>query len=121
MDCRAKWDQMPWEEVIQGVSRRVVMGERMMMVYYRFEPNLEWPEERHEAEQGGYIVKGRILLRLPDEDKEVTLGQGDGYLIPSMKPHSWRILDQEVILVDFFTPPRQELMKEKYAPNAVTR
>lgn len=92
-----------------------------MMVLYRFEGNQEWPEETHEAEQGGYIIKGKILLRLPGEDREVVLGPGDGYLIASHKRHSWKVLDEEVVLVDFFTPPRKELMTEKFAPDAVNR
>ncbi len=121
MDCWTKWDDMPWEDVIEGVSRKVVMGNRMMMVYYRFAPNLEWPEEKHEAEQAGYVVKGQAMLRLPGEGKERVLGPGESYLIPSMKGHSWKIMDQETILLDFFSPPRKELMQEKYAPNAVDR
>ena len=119
MTDRVIWDQIPWEEVNENISRKVVMGDRMMMVQYRFDPNLEWPEEKHEAEQGGYIIKGRILLRLPDEAKEVVLGPGEGYLIESYKRHSWKILEEGVLLVDFFTPPRKELMKKKYAPSAV--
>ena len=121
MDCWTKWDEIPWEDVIEGVSRKLVMGDRMMMVMYLFAPNLEWPEEQHEAEQGGYVVKGKVLLRLPGEGKEMVLGPGDSYLIPSMKGHSWKILDQEAILLDFFSPPRKELMEEKYAPDAVNR
>ena len=111
MDCWTKWDQMPWEDVIEGISRKVVMADRMMMVMYLFAPNQEWPEEKHEAEQGGYVVKGEALLRLPGEGKEMVLGPGYSYLIPSMKAHSWKILDQEAILLDFFSPPRKELME----------
>jgi quercetin dioxygenase-like cupin family protein len=121
MDCLTKWDEMPWEEVKDGIYRKVVMGDRMMMVMYLFPPNLDWPEEQHEAEQGGYVVKGKAVLRLPGEGREGVLGPGDSYLIPSMKRHSWKILDEETILLDFFSPPRKELMEEKYAPSAVNR
>jgi quercetin dioxygenase-like cupin family protein len=100
MTSWTKWDQLPWEEVKENIYRKVVMGDRMMMVLYRFDAPQEWPEEEHEATQGGYIIKGKILLRLR---------------------HSWRVLDEEVVLVDFFSPPRKELMKEKFAPDAVNR
>jgi quercetin dioxygenase-like cupin family protein len=103
---------LPWEEVKENIYRKVVMGDRMMMVLYRFDA----PQE-----QGGYIIKGKILLRLPEEGQEMVLGPGDGYLIESYKRHSWRVLDEEVVLVDFFSPPRKELMKEKFAPDAVNR
>lgn len=121
MTSWTKWEQLPWEEVKENISRKLVMGDRMMMVLYRFEGTQEWPEETHEAEQGGYIIKGKILLRLPEDDREVVLGPGDGYLIASHKRHSWKVLDEEVVLVDFFTPPRKELMTEKFAPDAVKR
>lgn len=119
MDYGIKWDQMPWEEVNENISRKVVMRNRMMMILYRFRTILEWPEEKHEAEQGGYIIKGKALLRLPGEKQEIILGPGDGYLIDSNKRHSWKMLEEEVLLVDFFSPPRRELMEQKYAPNAV--
>ena len=118
MDYGIKWDQMPWEEVNENISRKVVIKKRMMMILYRFRTNLEWPEEKHEAEQGGYIIKGKALLRLPGEKQEIILGPGDGYLIDSNKRHSWKMLEEEVLLVDFFSPPRRELMEQKYAPNA---
>ena len=41
-----------------------VMGDRMMMVMYRMAKNQAWPEEGHEAEQGGYILQGGIELSL---------------------------------------------------------
>lgn len=84
-----------------------------MMILYRFGPGCRWPEEQHEAEQGGYILKGRILLRLPDERREVVLGPGQGYWIASKKPHAWEVLDEEVMLMDIFAPPRFELLGQE--------
>jgi quercetin dioxygenase-like cupin family protein len=121
MTSWTKWDRLPWEEVKENIYRKVVMGDRMMMVLYRFDAPQEWPEEEHEATQGGYIIKGKILLRLPEEGREMVLGPGDGYLIESYKRHSWKVLVEDVVLVDFFSPPRKELMKEKFAPDAVNR
>jgi len=48
----------------------------------------------------------------------LQLGAGDGYLIASNRKHSWQILDEEVLLVDFFSPPRNELIDDKFAPLA---
>lgn len=92
------------------------MGKRLMMIYYRFQPFQQWPAETHPAEQGGYVLKGNILLRLENEKQELKLGPGDGYLIASNRKHSWQVLDKEVLLVDFFSPPRSELINDKYAP-----
>ena len=113
-----KWDEIPWEPVNDRISRKVVMRERMMMVMYRFAPGLAWPEERHEAEQAGYIIRGRLELTLPAEGQTVILGSGDGYHIASMVPHSWKTLDEEALFVDVFSPPRTVLMTTKFAPEA---
>ena len=111
---------IPWEEVNENISRKMVVGNRVMMVMYRFRKRAEWPEEKHDAEQGGYMIKGRTLLRLPDGDKELVLGPGDGYLIESNKRHAWKYLDDEVVFIDFFSPPRFELLERKFAPKAET-
>jgi quercetin dioxygenase-like cupin family protein len=108
------WDDLRWEEVNDQISRKVFVGERLMMILYRFRPGSQWPEEKHEAEQGGYILKGKMVLRLPDENREVFLGPAQGYWIPSSKPHSWKVLDEEVLLVDVFSPPRFELRDQKH-------
>jgi len=113
-----KWEEIPWERVNDQISRKVVVRDRMMMVMYRFAPNLVWPEEVHEAEQGGYIIKGRLELNLPAEGKKVLLGAGDGYLIGSKIPHAWKTLEEEAILIDIFSPPRRELLEKKFAPHA---
>jgi quercetin dioxygenase-like cupin family protein len=107
------WDDVRWEELSPQVSRKVFVGERLMMILYRFGPACRWPEERHEAEQGGYILKGRIVLRLPDESREVVLGPGQGYWIGSNRAHAWEVVEEEVLLMDVFSPPRFELLGQK--------
>jgi hypothetical protein len=90
-----------------------------MMVMYRMAKNQAWPEEVHEAEQGGYILPGGIDLPLPARGEKNLLWPGDGYLIPSRIPPSWRVL-VETTLIDFFSPPRRELDQKKFAPNGKT-
>ena len=118
MNAHINWRQIPWETVNENISRKLVNGKNLMMILYRFQPHLEYPTETHEAEQGGYIIEGNIILKLPDESHEVLLGPGDGYLIQSNRAHAWEVLDEEVLLVDVFSPPRNELIEHKYAPMA---
>lgn len=115
-----KWSQVPWERVNDRIDRKMVVRDRMMMVMYKFAEGVAWPEERHEAEQAGYIIRGTMELTLPAENERVLLGPGDGYHIASMVPHSWRTLDEEVLFVDVFSPPRTALIAEKFAPEAKT-
>ncbi len=113
------WRNIPWETVNETISRKVTYRQRIMMVMYRFAPRVEWPSERHEAEQAGYVVEGCIVLFLPDENERTELHAGDGYLIPSNHLHAWQTLDEQVVLIDVFSPPRTELFQQKFAPNRV--
>ena len=92
----------------------------MMMVMYRFQAGLTWPEERHEAEQGGYILKGKVESH--SEDKTFILGPGDSYFIESNVPHYTHFVE-ETILIDIFSPPRKELMEKGrgFAPSATRK
>ena len=121
MSAGIKWSEMKWEEVNDHISRKVVMKDRLMMILYRFDPHQVWPAEMHEAEQGGYVLQGKIELSLPLAREKTLLGPGDGYLIETNTPHSWKTLEEETILLDIFTPPRKELLRKKYAPNANKR
>ena len=36
MPKKIVWDEIPWEPVNKDVSRKVIMGDHLMMVLYRF-------------------------------------------------------------------------------------
>ena len=119
MARKVDWSQIPWEDVNDQVSRKVIMGDRVMMVMYRFQAGLTWPEERHAAEQGAYVLKGKFELH--SEGEKHVLLPGDSYFIESNVPHYSHFVEQTV-LIDIFSPPRKELMKEMggFAPLADT-
>jgi hypothetical protein len=128
MSGRIKWEEIPWEEVNETKSRKIFVGERIMMVMYRncyksqpessFKPRMSWPEEIHDNEQAGYVIKGKVELNLPSKGQKILLEAGDGYLIEPNTPHFWRALEGETISIDIFSPPRTELLKNKFAPKA---
>lgn len=112
-----KWKEIPWEKVNDNVNRKVIMGDRIMMVMYKFAAGLVWPEETHVAEQGGYVLQGKYELH--SEGKKHLILPNESYFIESNIPHSSHFIE-ETILIDVFSPPRKELMQEKggFAPNA---
>jgi quercetin dioxygenase-like cupin family protein len=120
MARKIDWSQIPWEDVNDQVSRKVIMGDRVMMVMYRFQAGLTWPEEIHEAEQGGYVLKGKAEGR--SGGNTFILGPGDSYFIESNVPHSTHFVE-ETILIDIFSPPRKELMEKDrgFAPSATKK
>jgi hypothetical protein len=46
MARKVDWSQIPWEDVNDQVSRKVIMGDRVMMVMYRFQAGLTQGESR---------------------------------------------------------------------------
>lgn len=107
-----RWQDIPWEEVKKGISRKVTLKNRLMMIMYRFGPFLVWPEETHEAEQGGYVIEGKLELNLPSRGEKILIRAGEGYLIESNLPHFWKTFEEETILIDIFSPPRMELLRK---------
>ena len=49
MPQKVVWDDIEWEPVSDEVSRKVIMGDNMMMVLYQFAKGTIWPMERHKA------------------------------------------------------------------------
>ena len=118
MPQKVVWDDIEWEPVSDQVSRKVIMGSNMMMVMYKFAEGCTWPMEQHEAEQCGYLVKGKIEFKTGDQT--LTLKAGDSYMIESMAAHESHYVE-ETILVDLFSPPRKKLMEKGkgFAPDQV--
>ena len=64
----------------------------------------------HPNEQSGYLLSGRIRIRLRDSQHE--LGPGDTYAIPANVEHSIEILEAAEE-IQFFTPPREDFRQQK--------
>jgi len=95
-------------EMLPGIVRRTLShGDRTMLCEITLAKGAILPEHRHEHEQVGYMVRGRMLLRIADEEREVAAG--DGYLIPSNVLHAVTALADSVA-IDIFSPPRKEYL-----------
>ncbi|MGE4527265.1 MAG: cupin domain-containing protein [Rhodospirillaceae bacterium] len=59
---------------------------------------------RHESQEGGVVISGRIELTV--EDRKFILGPGDSYLFDSRQTHRFRNpFDEACTLVSACTPP----------------
>lgn len=70
------------------------------------------PEHRHPYEQTGYLVSGRIILRIGDSRREMH--PGDSWNIPGETLHQAEILEDSVAL-EIFAPPREEYLQYQEA------
>ena len=103
-----RWDDMPMEEVKEGLGRRVVTGERMMLAHWYMVRGTVVPRHAHDNEQIAHVLDGALRLRLgDDEGEEVIVRAGEVLHIPSGLPHSALALE-DTLVTDVFCPPRQD-------------
>ena len=101
-DLREVDRQRVWE----GIHARMVHGDRMTFGVVELDPGALAAEHAHPHEQHGLILDGSITFRIGDETKE--LGPGDLYVVPGDVPHEATAGPDGTVLVDVFTPIREE-------------
>jgi quercetin dioxygenase-like cupin family protein len=89
-----------------GVSARIVQGDRIMLGIVEIDANGLVPEHHHPHEQLGMVIEGSVTFRIGDEVRE--LGAGGTWRIPSEVPHELRAGDEGAVVIDIFTPVRDD-------------
>jgi quercetin dioxygenase-like cupin family protein len=92
-----------------GVTARVVNGQRMTLAVVDLEPGSSVPEHHHENEQLGFILRGSMTFTIGGEKREIRAG--DTYTIPSNVPHDAVAGPDGCTAVDAFTPGRADWEK----------
>lgn len=103
-----------WHEIMPGVSRRVVThASTGMMVHYKIDSGKVFAWHNHPHAQYGVILEGGGIFKVGDVEWRVK--GGDGYFVPPGVFHELRTDGgKQCILIDFFTPERDD-----YVPEAV--
>jgi len=102
------WTHIPVEAIGAGIERQVVVGDALMICRLRFQPFVVTEPHDHPHEQMTVVEKGRVLFTIGREQREV--GPGTILHFPSGVWHGATMLDEEVILLDIFTPIRQDFL-----------
>jgi quercetin dioxygenase-like cupin family protein len=95
----------------EGITARAVEGERMTMAVVDLIPNLVMPAHHHENEQLGFIIAGSMVMRIGNEERE--LSPGDTYSIPSNVSHDVVAGPDGATVVDVFAPVRADWREMK--------
>ncbi len=99
-------DELGQHTIFPGVHIRTAAAEKMMISVVDLEPHSVVDEHSHPHEQIGFLVSGRAIFYIGDEQK--TLQSGDLYRIPGHVKHRVVALDEPVRAVDIFCPVREE-------------
>jgi quercetin dioxygenase-like cupin family protein len=103
-----RWEELPAEELKDGLTRRLITSDRMMIAHVYFKKGIEVPRHSHENEQITYILEGALQLHLGENgERELIVRAGEVLVIPSYLPHSAVALE-DTLDVDVFNPPRQD-------------
>ena len=102
-----------------GVSARVVEGERITMAIVELEPGAVAPEHQHDNEQLGLVIQGSVRFSVGSETRE--LGPGGTWRIFGGTPHHVLAGEQGAVVVDVFSPIRSDWEQVEAAPAAHPR
>ena len=100
------WDELAWDNVSEGLQRKVVHGEALTMVLVRFAPGLTTPGHTHFNEQLTHIVSGTAFFTV--ENAKHELRAGDMLHFPPNVRHGATAGKEGLELLDIFTPRRDE-------------
>ena len=102
------WSGVKPEKIAEGIERQMIHGDRLMVCRLRFAPGVVTPAHEHPHEQITIVEKGRARFVVGDEERVVTAGEV--LLFPGGFWHGATILDEETVLLDIFSPVREDFL-----------
>jgi quercetin dioxygenase-like cupin family protein len=102
------WASIPATRVADGIERQMVFGERVMICRLRLDAHVVTPVHSHPHEQITMVERGRV--RFTVEGAERVVSTGEVLHFPSNVSHGATMLDEEVVLIDIFSPIREDFL-----------
>jgi quercetin dioxygenase-like cupin family protein len=106
METFSSFNSQAPRRIWDGISGRVINGERLTMALVDLAPNTPLQEHAHDNEQLGFVLQGQLTFTIGGETR--TLGPGDTYNIPSNVPHSAVTGPEGCVVTDVFAPVRAD-------------
>ena len=108
-----KHDAVPYAPALPGIDRRTLCHSALMlMTEFRLRAGHTLPTHAHPQEQTGYLVSGRMRLRIGADERELL--PGDSWSIPGGVEHGATILEDSVAL-EVFSPVREDYLSQNTA------
>lgn len=92
------WDDVPAEEVFDGIFRQAIVTGDATVVRYVYHPGCVFPSHQHPEEQITVVHSGAIEFTVGGE--VMTLRAGHVAVIPGGVPHGARVTGDEVVVTD---------------------
>lgn len=102
------WSTIPVEQIAEGIERQMVVGQNIMICRLRFDPFVVTPPHSHPHEQMTLVMQGKAKFIMGDGERIVSAG--DVLQFPSNYWHGATMHDEEVVLIDIFSPIREDFL-----------
>jgi quercetin dioxygenase-like cupin family protein len=99
-------DHVPVIRPIPGVQTQTPHGQHLMLSRLHLDAGAEVPLHQHPHEQAGILLEGRMELTIGDQTR--VLDPGALYIIPPNVPHRAVAVDGPVLVLDVFSPIRED-------------
>ena len=86
----------------------MMVGEKLMMCRLTLQPHVDTPVHSHPHEQMTIVERGRVRFTINGSTRVAVAG--DVLHFPSNVRHGATMLDEVVVLIDVFTPIREEFL-----------
>ena len=105
------WSSIPAERVAEGIDRQMIWGERVMVCRLRLDPRVVTAVHSHPHEQVTLVERGRVQFFIEGQSRMASAG--DLLVFPPHCDHGATMLDEEVVLIDIFAPPREDFLASR--------
>ena len=102
------WEKVPSEKVGDGIKRQMVIGQNVMVCRFTFDPFVVTDVHSHRHEQITLVIKGKVRFTI--DGQTVIAAPGDVLHFPPDNRHGATMLDEEVVLIDIFSPIREDFL-----------
>jgi len=102
------WASIPVEHIAPGITRQMIWGERLMVCRLTLAAHVVTAVHSHMHEQITLVERGRVEFFV--DGKSHIASAGDVLVLPSNILHGATMLDEEVVLVDIFSPLREDFL-----------
>lgn len=101
---------------VPGCQMRTPHGQNLMLSYLEMDDGAEVPMHHHPHEQGGILIRGRVQLTIGDETR--ICEAGSLFIIPPNTPHRAVAVDGPAVVLDVFSPVREDYaeLTNRYIP-----
>lgn len=102
------WTSIPSERIAHGIERQMIWGDQLMVCRLRIAPRVVTAVHAHRHEQITIVERGTVRFTIAGQDR--ISSAGDILHFPSHCEHGATVLEDEVVLIDIFSPVREDFL-----------